>query len=161
LGYLFKVKPYQEKKSNYQEIFNELCILAVACLLYGLTDQVTDFKSRMRVSWAIIFIIIAQVIVNLCLVIFVWINELRALYQKWKASKRTAKYDDKNVTELSDLKTNKKFTTSQNDKFNKASIKDFVFDRTQDEEIKEGEPVQDYDKLDNTDIGRPSSNMTP
>ena len=90
-----------------------------------------------------------------------WINELRALYQKWKASKRTAKYDDKNVTELSDLKTNKKFTTSQNDKFNKASIKDFVFDRTQDEEIKEGEPVQDYDKLDNTDIGRPSSNMTP
>ena len=30
------------------------------------------------------------------------------------------------------------------------------------EEIKEdGEPVQDYEKLDNTDIGRSSNNMTP
>ena len=32
----------------------------------------------------------------------------------------------------------------------------------EDEEIKEGEPVQDYyEKLDNTDIGRSSNNMTP
>jgi len=30
------------------------------------------------------------------------------------------------------------------------------------EEIKEdGEPVQDYEKLDNTDIGRSSNNITP
>lgn len=112
----------------------------------------------MRVSWAIIFIIIAQVIVNLLLIIYVWITDLRALIQKWRASKRAAKYDEKNVTELSDLKTNKRFaeSSSHNDKFNKASIKDFIFDRTQEEEIKEGEPVQDYDRLDNTDIGRPS-----
>jgi hypothetical protein len=29
------------------------------------------------------------------------------------------------------------------------------------EEIKEEDPVQEYEKLDNTDIGRPSNNMTP
>jgi hypothetical protein len=44
---------------------------------------------------------------------------------------------------------------------NEASIKEFVMKRGIEEEIKEEGEVQDYEKLDNTDIGRPSNNMTP
>ena len=165
LGYLIKVRPYIDKKSNYQEMFNEVCIFLVACLLYGLTDQVSDFHVRMRVSWAIIFIIIAQIFINICLIIYVWIIDIKALIARYQSQRRASKYDDKNITELSDLKVNNKFetiNTHSDQKFNKASIKDFIINGVNDEEeIKEGEPVQDYQKLDNTDIGRPSDHMTP
>jgi predicted membrane protein len=112
LAYLFTVSPYLERRTNLQEIFNELCILAVACLLFGLTDQVTtDFKTRMRISWAITFIIIAQVILNLCLVIYVWLVGVREAIERCRNKRRAAKYDEKSMTEMSDLKINKRFGT--------------------------------------------------
>jgi hypothetical protein len=65
----------------------------------------------MRISWAITFIIIAQVILNLCLVIYVWLFGVREALERCRNKRRAAKYDEKSITEMSDLKINSRFGT--------------------------------------------------
>ena len=66
----------------------------------------------MRISWAITFVIITQVILNLCLIIYVWIIEIRDAIERCRSKRRASKYDEKSLTELSDLKLNNRFGTS-------------------------------------------------
>lgn len=68
VGYLVFVRPYILRKSNFQETFNECCILSVACLFFALTDLVSDYKVKLKVGWVIIFIIFACVLMNLLLI---------------------------------------------------------------------------------------------
>ncbi|CDW84828.1 UNKNOWN [Stylonychia lemnae] len=96
LGYLVIVRPYLEKKTNFQEIVNEITILTVACLLFGLTDAVKDFQTKNKIGWIIIYIILANILFNLILVF--WIVGLTIRDKIRECRKK--KYQDKNQDPL-------------------------------------------------------------
>lgn len=79
------MRPYKEKRTNVQEIFNELCIMTVACLIFVLTNLDQDYQTKMQVSWAIVCIVMGAVILNLLVIFVLVIGKLRDWILKiWK-----------------------------------------------------------------------------
>lgn len=72
-------------------MFNEFCILLVACLLYPMTDLCSSTIVKSRVSWAIIILIFTQVIGNLCLVLYEAVNAIKKKIADCRDSKKMSK----------------------------------------------------------------------
>lgn len=70
---------------------NEICILTVACLLFVMTDLVKDYNLKMRVSWAIVFLILWTVLMNLSILLF----EVIRLIKEWIQRKIREKVEKK------------------------------------------------------------------
>jgi len=60
----------QESSKNKMELFNELTILVVACLLFIFTDIGKNIDARISGSWAIIGIILFNLIVNVSMIAY-------------------------------------------------------------------------------------------
>ena len=70
---------------------NEICILTVACLLFVMTDLVKDYNLKMRVSLAIVFLILWTVLMNLSILLF----EVIRLIKEWIQRKIREKVEKK------------------------------------------------------------------
>jgi hypothetical protein len=44
--YLIQFKPYEDRSTNYNEIFNEGCVLAASSTLFAFTDFVDDLDFK-------------------------------------------------------------------------------------------------------------------
>lgn len=54
-----------EGAANTMELFNELTILSCACLLFIFTDIGKNRDARVNGSWAIISIVVVNLIINI------------------------------------------------------------------------------------------------
>lgn len=55
--YVVRFKPFEERQTNYTEIFNEGCVLIVGYLLFIFTDFVDSLDYKKYAGYAIISII--------------------------------------------------------------------------------------------------------
>jgi len=90
------VRPYDAFKINFQEMINEISILIVACLLFGLTDALKDFETKYKVGWAIIYVILANLVVNIIILVAEMIIGIKNKIAEWRKKRQEAKYKDKN-----------------------------------------------------------------
>ena len=65
--------------------------MIVACLLFVMTDLVQDYNLKMRVSWAIVFLILWTVLMNLSILLF----EVIRLIKEWIQRKIREKVEKK------------------------------------------------------------------
>ena len=65
--------------------------MTVACLLFVMTDLVKDYNLKMRVSWAIVFLILWTVLMNLSILLF----EVIRLIKEWIQRKIREKVEKK------------------------------------------------------------------
>jgi hypothetical protein len=77
LIYIIQFRPYDDRRANLNEAFNELCILATSYTLFIFTDQVEDFWIRNIVGFLIIAIILFNFAVNLAIQFVQLISKLR------------------------------------------------------------------------------------
>jgi hypothetical protein len=77
LIYIIQFRPYEDRKANLNEAFNELCILATSYTLFIFTDQVEDFRIRNIVGFLIIAIILFNFAVNLAIQFVQLVSKLR------------------------------------------------------------------------------------
>jgi hypothetical protein len=67
--YIGTVKPFEEKLSNYMEMFNEITIMAITYHLFLLTDFMPDTKSQYDVGYSLIMITCLNILVNMGIII--------------------------------------------------------------------------------------------
>jgi len=63
--YIIQFRPYEDRSTNNNEIFNEGCILATSYTLFIFTDYVNDFDFREIMGYCIIGCILMNFGVNL------------------------------------------------------------------------------------------------
>jgi hypothetical protein len=66
--YITSIKPFKVDINNQIEIFNEICIMAIGYILIMFTDYV-GVESRYNGGWALIIIIIMNLLVNTIIMI--------------------------------------------------------------------------------------------
>ncbi len=67
--YLIKIKPFEQKKRNYIEYFNEAGILLISYLLPLVTDLFEDGETRFLIGWVILGIVLLIFFVNTLMII--------------------------------------------------------------------------------------------
>ena len=65
--YIIHCRPYEDRRANLNEAFNEVCILATSYTLFIFTDQVVDFVTRKFAGFLIIAVILFNFAVNLAI----------------------------------------------------------------------------------------------
>jgi hypothetical protein len=75
LIYIVEFQPFEKQLINYLEIFNELCILAVAYHLLLFTDFVSDLDIQYNAGWSIVLLTALNIVVNM-IVIFIELIKL-------------------------------------------------------------------------------------
>ena len=90
--YLCVVKPFDSKKINYNEIFNEICILIASYHLFMLTDFVATADLQYNIGWSLIAITSTSIVVNLVISLYDTFREIfkyaQWFYRKRKYNKR-------------------------------------------------------------------------
>lgn len=62
--------PFKEAKDNAVEMFNELSILFVMCLMHSMLNANISKSERMNLGWALIFGSGVNILGNMCIVIY-------------------------------------------------------------------------------------------
>jgi hypothetical protein len=96
--YITYVKPFEIPLLNYMEVFNEVCVLIATYHLFLFTDFVPDPELRYSIGWSIIGVTIVNIIVNMLVMFWSTIKQLRLMfkkliahYQKWKDASKAKK----------------------------------------------------------------------
>jgi hypothetical protein len=77
--YLIHYKPYEDLSTNYNEIFNELCVLSVGYQLFIFTDFVDSIPIKEKVGLGLITSILVNFGVNLLLQLFASLRKIPRL----------------------------------------------------------------------------------
>lgn len=85
LMYLVGVRPYSDPFSNANEIFNEMCVLAVAYQLFVFTDFVDSVEIKDQVGLSLIAVILGNFGINLGIQLY---NTIRMLPRTIRKIKR-------------------------------------------------------------------------
>jgi hypothetical protein len=78
-----QVDPYESKKANHIEIFNELTILAISEHLYLFTDFMPDSSQSILAGWSLIGIILFNVLFHMLHLFVMSFGQLRAKLQPY------------------------------------------------------------------------------
>ncbi len=65
--YLIQVKPYKDRSTNLNEIFNECCVLTSSYTLFLFTDWIDNMRVREYNGYLIIAIILLNFTLNICI----------------------------------------------------------------------------------------------
>ena len=84
LSYLILVKPYEERATNSNEIFNELCVLTCSYLLFVFTDFVDSLKTNEIFGYILIGVIFVNFSVNILIQVGALLLRLPLLLTKLK-----------------------------------------------------------------------------
>ena len=83
---------------NYMEVFNEICVLIATYHLFLFTDFVPDPELRYNIGWSIIGVTLVNIVVNMLVMFWSTINQLKlmfkklaAYYRKWKDARKAKK----------------------------------------------------------------------
>ena len=83
---------------NYMEVFNEICVLIATYHLFLFTDFVPDPELRYNIGWSIIGVTLVNIVVNMLVMFWSTINQLKlmfkklaAYYRKWNDASKAKK----------------------------------------------------------------------
>jgi hypothetical protein len=83
--YITYVKPFETPLLNYMEVFNEVCVLIATYHLFLFTDFVPDPELRYSIGWSIIGVTIVNIIVNMLVMFWSTLKQLRLMFKKLAA----------------------------------------------------------------------------
>jgi hypothetical protein len=96
--YITYVKPFEIPLLNYMEVFNEVCVLIATYHLFLFTDFVPDPELRYTIGWSIIGVTLINIIVNMLVMFWSTLKQMRLMckklsahYRKWKDAEKVKK----------------------------------------------------------------------
>lgn len=89
--YIIYYKPYEDRKTNNNEIFNESCILATSYTLFIFTDYVNDFAFREIMGYCIIGCILFNFGVNILIQVISSFKSLKLVFRRLLSHPRCRK----------------------------------------------------------------------
>ena len=105
------VRPFEQAKMNFQETVNEFTILTVACLFFSFCDLVPDYDTKDRIGWAVIFVILGNILFNLVVMVIEIFLGIRRFLIACREKRRKARY---NNSEQNSKETINKFMQNKN-----------------------------------------------
>ncbi|CDW76643.1 UNKNOWN [Stylonychia lemnae] len=84
LIYDISVKPFETRKLNLIEIFNEMTILVVSYFMYLLTDYESNAERQYLIGWQLIAIVTLNMIGNIAMMMIQSIKSLKSNYKALK-----------------------------------------------------------------------------
>jgi hypothetical protein len=90
--YVVNFKPFNERQTNYTEIFNESCVLIVGYLLFIFTDFVDSLDYKKYAGYAIICIIALNFGGNILLQVVQMCSNIPKAFKRLKNSRFCRRY---------------------------------------------------------------------
>ena len=87
LAYVLTALPFDNLLMNITEIVNESTVLMVAYLLMCFSDFITNPHTESDVGWALIFLILANVLFNAVVFLNVGIRKAMLYFRRYQARK--------------------------------------------------------------------------
>jgi len=98
--YLIVFKPFKEDSKNYQEIFNECCILASSFVLFSFSSFDQNTSDQITYGWVFISILIFNMSVNVAKGLYESYGNFKTLFKRYCLNKCRKKVSVKQLRNI-------------------------------------------------------------
>ena len=77
MSYTTYVLPFKSMLQNYQETWNEVCVLLASYHLFCFTEWIFDLNARVQLGWSLLIIMVINLSTNILILVYAVASQVK------------------------------------------------------------------------------------